>query len=64
MDIKRIPRAGDLFTSAPEGQDHPHCCMDGYVYLGYAYTGEDGEEVEAYEAIPCRRCASEAEEAS
>jgi hypothetical protein len=31
--------------------------MNGYVYLGYTYTGEDGDEVEAFEAIPCRRCA-------
>jgi len=30
--------------------------MDGLVYLGFTYTGEDGEEHEAYEAIPCRRC--------
>jgi hypothetical protein len=29
------------------------------VYLGYTYTGEDGEEYEAFEAVPCRRCAEE-----
>ena len=40
-----------------EEQDHPHACLNGYVYLGYTYTGEDGDEVEAFEAIPCRRCA-------
>jgi hypothetical protein len=34
-------------------QDHPHCCTDGLVYLGF--TDEDGEE--AFEALPCRRCA-------
>jgi hypothetical protein len=39
-----------------EEQDHPHACLNGYVYLGYTYVGEDGDEVEAYEAIPCRRC--------
>jgi hypothetical protein len=37
-------------------QDHPHACLNGYIYLGYTYVGEDGDEVEAYEAIPCRRC--------
>jgi hypothetical protein len=41
-------------------QGHPHACLDGYVYLGFTYTGEDGEEYEAFEAIPCRRCAEEA----
>jgi hypothetical protein len=40
-----------------EDQDHPHACLNGYVYLGYTYVGEDGEEVEAFEAVPCRRCA-------
>jgi hypothetical protein len=36
-------------------QDHPHCCWDGYVYLGY--TDEDGEE--QIEKLPCRRCREE-----
>jgi hypothetical protein len=44
-------------TPPTEDQDHPHACMNGYIYLGYTYTGEDGDEVEAFEAIPCRRCA-------
>jgi len=44
-----------------ENQDHPHSCMGGYVYLGYtAIDEETGEEVERIEALPCRRCASEA----
>jgi len=34
-------------------QGHPHCCWDGYVYLGY--TDDDGEE--QVEKLPCRRCA-------
>jgi hypothetical protein len=38
-------------------QDHPHACMDGYVYLGYTVFDEEaGEEVERVEALPCRRC--------
>jgi hypothetical protein len=42
-------------------QDHPHACLDGYVYLGYtALDEESGEEVERVEALPCRRCAEEA----
>jgi hypothetical protein len=44
-----------------ENQDHPHACLNGYVYLGYtALDEETGEEVERVEALPCRRCAEEA----
>ena len=44
-----------------EEQDHPHACLDGYVYLGYTATDEEsGEEVERVEALPFRRCAEEA----
>ena len=28
--------------------------------LGFTYTGEDGEEYEAFERVPCRCCAEEA----
>jgi hypothetical protein len=45
---------------AGEVQDHPHACLNGYVYLGYTYVGEDGGEYEAFEAVPCRRCVEEA----
>ncbi len=45
---------------ATKDQDHPHCCLNGVIYLGYTYTGEDGDEIEAYEAVPCRRCAEQA----
>ena len=63
MDTKRIPEVacGDPFFAGGlrKGQDHPHACLNGYVYLGYVVE-EDGEEVERVEALPCRRCASEA----
>jgi hypothetical protein len=58
VDEVRIAPDGDPFYAA--AQDHPHVCLDGYVYLGFTYTGEDGEEYEAFEAVPCRRCAEEA----
>ncbi len=37
----------------------PCACMNGTVFIGYLVDeeGEDGEEVEAFEAVPCRRCA-------
>jgi hypothetical protein len=47
-------------SAAYEGrvQDHPHACMNGYVYLGYtAIDEEPGDVVERVEALPCRRCA-------
>ena len=44
-----------------EDQDHPHVCLNGYIYLGYTAVDEEtGEEVERVEALPCRRCAEEA----
>ena len=41
---------------------HPHACTDGLVFLTYTVFDETvGDEVERIEAIPCRRCASEAD---
>jgi hypothetical protein len=31
-------------------------CYGGYHYIGHLVEGEDGEEVEVIEAVPCRRC--------
>jgi hypothetical protein len=48
-----------------EEQDHPHACLNGYVYLGYtAFDEETGEEVERVEALPCRRCGAGGESRS
>jgi hypothetical protein len=48
-------------TEDHDHQDHPHACLNGYVYLGYTVLDEEtGEEVERVEALPCRRCAEEA----
>ena len=41
-----------------EGQEPPHVCLEGVVYIG-RLVEEDGEEVEVIEAVPCRRCAGE-----
>ena len=61
MDEHKISPAGDPFHAAPEDQYHPHACLNGYIYLGYtAVDEESGEEVARVEALPCRRCASEA----
>jgi hypothetical protein len=50
------PSTGD--QDLHHDQDHPHACLNGYVYLGYiGFDEETGEEVECVEALPCRRCA-------
>jgi hypothetical protein len=58
VDEHTISPAGDPFTSAPRS-DHdetPHACLEGWVYLGFE-TEEDGELVEIYDRVRCRRCA-------
>jgi hypothetical protein len=37
--------------------ERPHACNDGFVYIGHLVVGDDGEEVEVIEAVPCRGCA-------
>jgi hypothetical protein len=61
VDEHTISPAGDSFHAVSHDQDHPHACLNGYIYLGYtAFDEETGEEVERVEALPCRRCAEEA----
>ena len=36
----------------------PCACIAGVVYIGHMVEGDDGEEVEVIEAVPCRRCKS------
>jgi hypothetical protein len=36
----------------------PCGCYSGYHYIGHLVEAEDGEEVEVFEAVPCRRCSS------
>ena len=35
----------------------PCACMNGTVFIGHLVVGEDGEEVEVVDAVPCKRCA-------
>jgi hypothetical protein len=38
--------------------ERPHACTDGVVYIRRLVEDPaTGEEVEVYEAVPCRRCA-------
>ncbi len=60
VDEIRIPVSGDPFYAAAQhDQERPHACVDGVVYIGHMVEGEDGEEVEVIEAVPCRRCAGD-----
>ena len=42
----------------PSTEETPHACYEGVVYICHLVE-QAGEEVEAFEAIPCRRCAGE-----
>jgi hypothetical protein len=35
-------------------------CMNGTVFIGHLVVGEDGDEVERIEAVPCCKCSNEA----
>jgi hypothetical protein len=37
--------------------ERPHACYEGVIYIGHLVVGDDGEEAEVIEALPCRRCA-------
>jgi hypothetical protein len=34
--------------------------MNGTVFIGHLVVGEDGDEVERIEAVPCCRCSNKA----
>ena len=40
--------------------ERPCACMNGTVFIGHLVVGEDGDEVERIEAVPCCRCSGEA----
>lgn len=56
--------AGDPFVAAghsrSSGEASEACtCWGGWVFVGHLVLGDDGEEVEVIEAVPCRRCAGD-----
>ena len=56
-------RAGDPFfyaaTRRDDHDEHPHGCIDGFVYLGFEGEDQDGEPALEIERVPCRRCHGE-----
>jgi hypothetical protein len=66
VDEHTISPAGDPFYAASRRDEHldqdlvhPHGCIASVVYIGHLVEGEDGEEVEVFEVVPCRRCDDE-----
>jgi len=58
---KQIPKTSHLAEQRmATWQMRPHACNDGVVYIGHLVIDGDGNEVEVFEAVPCRRCAGEA----
>ena len=39
----------------PSTEERPCACLEGVVYIGHQVE-EDGEEIEVFKAVPCRRC--------
>ena len=38
----------------------PHVCLDGFVFVGHMVEDpETGDDLEVYEAVPCRLCSGE-----
>jgi len=49
----------DMHYSGLKRLDAPHGCYEGLVFIGHLIE-VDGEEVEGFEAVPCRRCSDRA----
>lgn len=47
-------RAGDPFLQA--ACERPCVCLFGVVYVGHIITDENGDELELFEGVTCRRC--------
>jgi hypothetical protein len=66
MDTNSVHDDGDTIDAHYSGLERlelltilkaPHGCMNGLVFIGHlARDPETGEEVEVFEAVPCRRC--------
>jgi hypothetical protein len=42
--------------------ERPHACYQGVVYIGHVVENPGtGEEVEVFEAVPCRKCVASEE---
>ena len=56
MDAPRVTQ--DEHRDHDDQETRPCFCYGVYHYIGHLVEGEDGDEVEVFEAVPCRRCNS------
>jgi hypothetical protein len=55
--MARNPIIREPNRKVPADHDTPHGCYEGVVYIGHIVEDPDtGHEVEATEAVPCRKC--------
>ena len=67
MDTTRVHRSeatdhDDTLDTHYSGLERLHGCYQGLVFIGHLVE-EDGEEIEVFDTVPCRRCAGFAAEA-
>jgi hypothetical protein len=48
--------AGDPFAYAGDKRRDCFACYEGVVYLGELVVRDDGEELQLFEPVRCRRC--------
>jgi hypothetical protein len=54
VDNQSLARSGRETNKEHHGC---HACFEGVVYVGYMIQDDQiGEEVEVFDALPCRRC--------
>jgi hypothetical protein len=58
VDDKSLAHPAHPSTEEHDGQhERPHACYQGVVYIGHVVEDPGtGEEVEVFEAVPCRKC--------
>ncbi|MEJ7816495.1 MAG: hypothetical protein WKF53_15090 [Rubrobacter sp.] len=61
VDTTRVHHHDDTLDAHYSGLERlrPHGCYRGLVFIGHLVE-EDGEEVEVFESVPCRRCSDKA----
>jgi hypothetical protein len=56
-EVTVIHEESSAHYAHPSTDETPCACYEGLVYIGHLVQ-EEGEEVEVFEAMPCRRCSA------